>query len=41
MRKLESPRERLRILALGRRVHENALEMKGRSLRFLVFCDLH
>lgn len=38
---LEAPRQRLRVLAVGRRVHEDALQVERRRLRRLVGRDLH
>lgn len=41
MRELEIPRQRLAILALGRRVDKVGLEMERRHLRLIIRRDFH
>jgi len=41
MRKLEPPRQRLRVLPTGRRINKHALEMECRESLFLVGRDFH
>jgi hypothetical protein len=41
VRKLEVPRQRLRILAFRRSIYENRLEMECSNLRLVVLGDLH